>query len=56
MVLCKSRKDAGKAVAEDATRLGSPQSKKFLIDITSATLAVTQRSLTIDSIVYIHHV
>lgn len=53
MMWYKSRK---KTVEGDATRLGGPQTKKFLIDITSAALAVIQRSLATDSTVYIHHV
>ena len=35
---------------------GVRTSQKFLIDTTSAALVVTQRTLTINSIVYIRHV
>ena len=35
---------------------GVRTSQKFLIDTTSAALVVTQSTLTINSIVYIHHV
>ena len=35
---------------------GVRKSQKFFIDTTSAALVVTQRALTINSIVYIHHV
>ena len=49
-------KTLGRLLQDMRRASGVRKSQKFLIDTTSAALVVTQRTLTINSIVYIHHV